>query len=130
VHLPSFEPGTVVVLPFPFTDSTASKRRPAVVVSTRRFNDAAGHFIAAMVTSAEQSDWPQDVPITQPAEAGLTQPCLVRMKLFTLDARLVLRAAGRLSPWDWSQLQRALAAVLPPPAAGVLHETPAPFGAH
>jgi hypothetical protein len=30
--------GDVIVVPFPFTDQTAIKRRPAVVVSSERYN--------------------------------------------------------------------------------------------
>ncbi len=32
----SFAPGDVVVVPFPYTDALAEKRRPAVVVSSQR----------------------------------------------------------------------------------------------
>jgi hypothetical protein len=35
-----FEFGDVVLVPFPFTSQTASKRRPAVIVSSRAYNDA------------------------------------------------------------------------------------------
>jgi mRNA interferase MazF len=35
-----FEFGDVVPVPFPFTDRSASKKRPAVVVSKRTYNAA------------------------------------------------------------------------------------------
>ena len=41
----------IVVVPFPFTDRPATKRRPAVVVSGACFNAAHQHKILAMVTS-------------------------------------------------------------------------------
>ncbi len=96
----------VVVVPFPFTDRLATKRRPAVVVSQAGFNETSGNAVLAMVTSAEQSSWPGDLPIRKLAAAGLSSPCLVRLKLFTLDQRLVLRKAGRLAAVDIAALQK------------------------
>ena len=113
VPTPIFRPGTVLVLPFPFTDRQASKRRPAVVVSGAGFNTRAGHFVAAMITSADHRPWPEDVSITQLAATGLPHPSVVRMKLFTLDERLVLRSSGALAAPDWFAVSRALASVFP-----------------
>ncbi|MSQ70559.1 MAG: type II toxin-antitoxin system PemK/MazF family toxin [Betaproteobacteria bacterium] len=100
----------VVVVPFPFTDRLAAKRRPALVVSHAAFNRAAGHSVMAMITSAAHSSWPQDVSIRDFATAGLPKACVVRMKLFTLDQRLVLQAAGCLSKRDSDAVEKALAA--------------------
>lgn len=94
----------VVVVPFPFTDRTASKRRPALVLSSASFNKGTGHSVMAMITSAEQSSWPGDVPITDLDAAGLPSDCLVRLKLFTLDHRLILKKAGQLARKDRDQL--------------------------
>ena len=91
----------VVVVPFPFTDRTTSKRRPALVLSDRAaFNDAADHAVLAMITSAENSDWPLDVEITNLKAAGLPSASVVRMKLFTLDQHLIIRKAGSLASKD------------------------------
>jgi len=90
----------LVVVPFPFTDRTAQKRRPALVLSQPGFQQASGHLLLAMVTSAKQSAWPLDWPIQDCQAAGLPQPCLVRFKLFTLDERLILERLGALAPPD------------------------------
>jgi mRNA interferase MazF len=103
LELASFD---VVVVPFPFTDRLAAKRRPAVVVSAAKFNEDSGNAVLAMVTSAEQSSWPGDMPIRKLAAAGLSSPCLIRLKLFTLDQRLILRKSGRLAAVDISALQK------------------------
>ena len=106
---PSFAPYEVVVVPFPFTDRDASKRRPAIILSSAAFNQASGHAVMAMVTSASQSAWPGDVALADLVGAGLTSPCIVRLKLFTLDLRFVIRKAGRLSQADSQALQSAWA---------------------
>jgi mRNA interferase MazF len=99
------KPFDIVVVPFPFTDREATKRRPAVVISSHGFNAASDHAVLAMVTSANQSSWPADIPVHDLASAGLSSPCVVRLKLFTLDQRLIVRKAGVLSAQDAQRLR-------------------------
>ena len=63
----------VVVVPFPFTDRSAAKRRPALIVSSASFNETHEQSTLAMITSAG-SDWPSDVTVQDWREAGLTVP--------------------------------------------------------
>ncbi len=103
-----FEPFDVVVVPFPFTDKVGAKRRPALVVSTSAFNDRHDQVVLAMITTAKQSDWPSDVHIHDWGKAGLTAPCRVRFKLFTLDRDLILRRTGTLADKDRAAVGAAL----------------------
>ena len=96
-----------MVVPFPFTDKARTRRRPAAVLSTSAYHAATGHLICAMITSAARSAWPGDIPITNLTAAGLEVPCLIRLKLFSLDARLAMRQAGVLCEADWLALRRA-----------------------
>jgi mRNA interferase MazF len=110
----TFDAFDVVVVPFPFTERTSTKRRPALVISNPRvFGLEAGHSVLAMITSAKNSDWPLDTPIQDLSAAGLSSASVVRMKLFTLDNQLVVRKAGSLSDPDrlavTASLQRLLA---------------------
>lgn len=99
----------VVVVPFPFADRDAKKRRPALVISdAKNFNNRVGHSVMAMITSAAHSEWPLDVLIEDMDVAGLPSSSLVRMKLFTLDHRLVIRKIGQLSSEDQGKVNRAL----------------------
>lgn len=109
----SFEPGDVLVVPFPFTDSATTKRRPALVLSGASFNRGNGHIILAMVTSARHSRWLGDVVLRDWRKAGLPRACLVRLKLFTLDGRFVQRVLGRLSARDYAAVQASLAETVP-----------------
>jgi mRNA interferase MazF len=104
----TFDVFDVVVVPFPFTDRTASRRRPALIVSVPGFGHEIGHSVFAMITGARKSTWPFDVPLTDLVAAGLKVECVARMKLFTLDHRLVLRRTGRLAERDASQVREAL----------------------
>jgi len=98
-------PFDVVVVPFPFTDRNSAKRRPALVLSSIAFNQQAQHSVLAMITSAGQSTWPGDHLIEELDAAGLPTSCLVRLKLFTLDHRLVIRKAGALGAKDQKKLR-------------------------
>lgn len=108
----------VVIVPFPFTDSAQAKRRPALVLSSASsLGDRIGHSVMAMITSAQNAAWPLDTPIADLAAAGLPSASVVRMKLFTLDHRLVLRKAGALAAADRDTL-RAVLRVLMADAVG------------
>lgn len=96
----AYRPGDVVVVPFPFTERLASKRRPALVCSSAEYNAASRHVVLAMITTAAHSQWPGDVAIEDIDDTGLPAPSLVRWKMFTLDASLVIRRAGALSVRD------------------------------
>ena len=112
--MPTFKSFDVVVVPFPFTDSAATKRRPALVLSAEGFNSRAAHVALAMITSRENRGWPLDTEIRDLRAAGLTHASVVRMKLFTLDERFVLRKTGTLAAADRAAVQRALGLLLPP----------------
>jgi mRNA interferase MazF len=104
----------VVKVPFPFTDKTASKNRPALVLSSAAaFNSKIEHSVMAMITSSTQMPWPLDCAVTNLEAAGLPAPSLIRFKLFTLDHRLVRAKLGHLSDEDRFAAQEQLRRLLP-----------------
>ncbi len=110
----TFKAFDVVVVPFPFTDKTTTKRRPALVLSqANSFNKRIAHSVLAMITSASNSVWPLDIEIEDIDAAGLSYASIVRMKLFTLDDQLVIRKAGSLSTKDQIAVTKALYDLLP-----------------
>lgn len=104
----TYEAFDVVVVPFPFTDRNSNKRRPALVLSIGDFHRKTGHLVLAMITSAAQSSWPNDVVLQEWKRIGLPHASIVRSKLFTLDERLVLRRVGALEPQDREHVIQAL----------------------
>ncbi len=108
----AFDPFDIVVVPFPFTDRQAAKRRPALVLSGEAFHVGSGHLILAMITTATHSSWPGDVALADWRPAGLPCPSVVRAKIFTLDARFVLRRAGALTRADQRRVAGSLQTVL------------------
>ena len=99
----------VVIVPFPFTDREVSRRRPAVVLTpSEPYGAQTGHCVIAMITAATGSSWPHDRVIADPEAAGLRRSCVMRMKLFTVDQRLILARAGRLGDEDRAAARSAI----------------------
>lgn len=93
----TFEPGDVIRVPFPYTDRATRQSRPALVVSTARFQDLHGLLWVVMITSARNRGWPDDVPVGDLQLAGLPVPSIVRSaKIATIDAAAA-SPLGRLS---------------------------------
>jgi hypothetical protein len=70
--------------------SVQTQTRPGTLTKSK-FWCLIGHSVLAMTTSQNNEPCPLDVLITQPKPSGLTAPSVVRMKLFTLDHRLILK---------------------------------------
>jgi mRNA interferase MazF len=85
--MPSFEQGDVVRVPFPYTDRSTRQRRPALVVSRQSLGEGGRLLWVAMITSAENRAWPDDVAFGDTyASAGLPAPSVIRpCKLATIE---------------------------------------------
>jgi mRNA interferase MazF len=100
----------VVVVPFPYSDRLAEKRRPALVISHEDLPEILGRVWVAMITSASASLL-GDAVLADHAHVGLTVPSTVRAsKIATLDSDRILRVLGRLSDRDETTARAALKA--------------------
>jgi len=109
----TFDFGDVVLVPFPFTNQAASKRRPAVVVSNAAYSSIRGDLVVMAVTSqlrAEQSL--METPVTEWQSAGLLKPSTVKPVFATLEQDLVLRHLGSINDDDQSALKRTIGRIL------------------
>ncbi|RPH98969.1 MAG: type II toxin-antitoxin system PemK/MazF family toxin [Calditrichaeota bacterium] len=90
-----FIKGEVVVIPFPFSDLSQAKRRPALVVAALPGND----LILCQITSKNIADR-FAVPLTETdfAAGALKVASNVRPnRIFTADHSIVLYSMGRLN---------------------------------
>ena len=88
----------VVLLPVPFSDQTARKVRPAIVVSNDSINASSEDVILVPLTSVLK-DVPYSITITQKsfAEGKLIVPSRARAdKLFTAHKSLVKMKIGKI----------------------------------
>ncbi len=87
-----YEFGTIVLEPFPFTNQSASKRRPAAVVSNSSYNAVKPDVIVMAVTSQFRAQpGLGEVWVGHWAEAGLLKPSAIKPVFATIEQRLVIR---------------------------------------
>lgn len=87
--------GSVVLVPFPFSDLSNSKKRPAVVVASA----GRGDWILCQITSSPYSD-PNSIPLDSNdfVHGGLQIRSYARpAKLFTANESLIISEAGQLT---------------------------------
>lgn len=107
-----FVKGDVVVVPFPFSDLTRSKRRPALVIGELEGND----LILCQITSHSVRDR-YAVPIDEnDFETGtLRQRRNLRPnRIFTADRHIILYRAGHLKPEKMNEVIKEIVGFLRP----------------
>ena len=108
-----FSFGDVVLVPFPFTDQSGIKKRPAVVVSSHGYNASRRDIVIMAITSqvrhplgfgeAMVGDW---------QDAGLIKTSVLKPVFTTIEQGLVIRTMGTLSAADIKTLRELVADVI------------------
>jgi mRNA interferase MazF len=89
------ERGDLLLVPFPFTDLSATKRRPVLALTTA---DGYGDFIALPVTSRPQVEHSLAIAATDLVSGTLPAPSWIRNnRVVTLNSTLVVKTVGRIS---------------------------------
>ena len=108
-----YEFGDVVLVPFPFTDQSTTKQRPAVVVSSTRYHAERPDLILMAVTSLQRESPPVgELSVRGWQAAGLLKPSAIKPILTTIEKRLVRKRLGTLNDDDRAGLRHALALIL------------------
>jgi len=96
----SFKQGDIVLVPLPFTDLSAVKQRPGLVISPDRFNEARPDLVVVAITSQIPSGLGEDevrLPDAELAACGLPKPSIVKLgKIFTIHQGLIRKKIGRV----------------------------------
>lgn len=101
----NFNRGTVVLIPFPFSDQTSSKVRPAVVVSPGYPSD---DLLVVGLSSVSGTLRPGEFPIQFWREAGLIHPSFAKRAIASIEDSLVRRQLGLLHETDLMKLDEAI----------------------
>jgi len=106
-----FSFGDVVLVPFPFTDQTGTKKRPAIVVSSAAYHRSRPDLVVMGVTSrpSPAAANPGEFMITEWERAGLRKSSIAKPVVVTLERSLLLGKLGALADSDRAPLRSALA---------------------
>ena len=100
--------GDIVLIPFPFTDLTGVKNRPALIL-VETDSDITVSFITTQVKWEEEFD----VRLEPTNENGLKKTSLIRLsKLSTIDKDLVIGRLGRLTDQEIVMVNKHLIRLL------------------
>lgn len=99
----SYNKGDVILIPFPFSDLSGTKKRPVVVLAAVPHRK---ELVCMMLTSTDKVDAKVDYPIKNTEKAGLLfNPTFARTsKLFTTTELLVNRKLGQLDSRDLKEI--------------------------
>jgi len=96
--------GSIILIPFPFSDLSGSKIRPAVVL-----NNSGVDITICFISSQLKWKIDCDVFVFPSVNNGLKVPSLIRIgKIETIDSALVLGLLGELSNAEIAELDRGL----------------------
>lgn len=108
-----FEFGDIVLVPFPFTDQSGAKKRPAVVVSSAAYHQARRDVLIMAITSqVKPSGSFGEVVVQSWQAAGLIKPSAIKPVLTTIEQSLIMRTLGRLKEIDLSALRHTLEIII------------------
>ena len=105
--------GDIVLVPFPFTDQSAAKQRPGVIVSSPAYNRVRRDLILMAITSQVRGSGTFGEVLVQDWQAArLIKPSAIKPVLATLEQALVIKTLGRLSQRDQQQLKEIIGKII------------------
>lgn len=101
--------GDIILIPFPFTDFSALKTRPAVIVSSNHYHQVRSEILIAYVSSQISiASPPFDYILQDWQTTGLLKPSFVRPKIVAIDPALIVHQIGPLSLYDLTHVNQIL----------------------
>ena len=105
----AFQRGDVVLIPFPFTDLSAVKTRPAVVVSSELYNTTRSDLLLAYASSQiDRAHDELDYVLTDWKAAGLLKPSFIRPKIAAIESSMIVHQVGKLPESDLHEVDQRL----------------------
>lgn len=105
----AYQRGEVLLVPFPFSDLSTMKVRPAIVVSSDTCHKTEPDVLLAAITSnLAAATGRVDYVLKDWESAGLKFPSAFKPVLFTLDPDRVIHRVGKLSRTDIANVNKKL----------------------
>ena len=108
-----FKFGDIVLVPFPFTNQSAAKKRPAVVISSDTYQRERPDLIIMAVTSQVRTALTVgEIIVSDWQGAGLLKPSAIKPVIATIEKPLVIKTLGRLKNDDQAALRSAIGKIV------------------
>lgn len=105
--------GDVILVPFPFTDQSATKQRPAVVISSSRYNAERPDLILLAITSQVRASLVfGEALVADWQTSGLIKPSVFKPLITTIEQVLVIKRLGNLSTNDKTVLRTVIKKII------------------
>ncbi|MCP9290987.1 MULTISPECIES: type II toxin-antitoxin system PemK/MazF family toxin [Gracilimonas] len=104
----TFRRWDIVLLPFPFTNLNATKKRPALVISPNEYNSGPDLVVMFVTSNLKARSKIGDYIIQEWEESGLPKPSMTRMKFATIDKTLAIKKIAELTGNDQAALKLKL----------------------
>lgn len=108
----TYEFGNVLLVPFPLSDQSTNKKRPAVVISSGAYHQAHPDLILIAVTSQISTPRFGDLIIQDWQSADLLKASMIKPAITTIEQKLVIRKLGTLQSSDQQDLHQLLQTIL------------------
>lgn len=109
----AYEFGDIVLVPFPFTDQSAAKKRPAVVISSEAYHQERLDLIIMAITSQVKPAQTVGEAMVQDWQgAGLLKPSAIKPVITTIERSLIILQLGQLKDGDRAVLRRTIDQIL------------------
>lgn len=103
--MPSCSRADIILVRYPFSDQSASKVRPAVVVGA---SHPSQDLIIVPLTSRTAALLPGEFMLQDWKQEGLNVPSTLKRGIYTVHSSLVLKRVGRLTVVDAGRLDMSL----------------------
>ncbi len=109
-----YDPGEVVVVPFPFTDMSAIKQRPVLILSSKKYNTSSQDIITCGITSNPHDTAFSVVLLKKDMVEGqmVVDSRVKPDKLFTLHQKMVKKKLGKVKDSILKQTYAELQSIL------------------
>jgi mRNA interferase MazF len=104
----SFKKGDIFLAEVVFTDGTATKKRPVVIVSGKLYNEKRDEVMVSLVTSNVIRRIYGDIAIKSWQSAGLLYPSAVTGIITTVKKSMLQKKLGQLDKEDWQSVEECM----------------------
>lgn len=98
----------IIIVPFPFTDFSTFKKRPAIVLSPEIYNQSKDLVIGFITSNINEELKYGDYLLSEWIKAGLPKPSVIRMKFATITQSIIIKKIRRLIQPDIINFQKQL----------------------